>query len=72
MDFQYRVDTFFTEVLLTKVNPIGNIGYYALRIEFQMRRSPYLHAFIRTSDCPKLTHETKQEYIDSTDNHDQA
>ena len=72
MDFQYRVDTFFTEVLLTKVNPIGNIVYYALRVEFQMRRSPHLHAFIQTSDCPKLTHETKQEYIDSTDNHDQA
>ena len=57
---------------LTKVNPFGNIVYYALHIDFQMRRSPDLHAFIRSSDCPKLMHETKQEYIDFTYNHDQA
>ena len=53
--FQYRVETFFAEVLLSKVNPIGNIVHYALRIEFQMRGSPHLHALIWTSDCPKLT-----------------
>ena len=29
--FQYRVETFFNEVLLSKVNPIGKIVYYALR-----------------------------------------
>lgn len=27
--FQYRVETFFTEVLMTKANPIGKIVYYA-------------------------------------------
>ena len=58
--------------MLTKVNPIGKIVYYALRVEFQMRGSPHLHASIWTSDCPKLTHETKQEYIDFIDNHVQA
>ena len=62
--FQYRVETFFTEILLANANPIGKIVYYALRIEFQMRGSPHLHALIWTDDCPKLTHETKQEYID--------
>lgn len=42
--FQYRVETFFSEVLLSKANPIGKIVYYALRIEFQMRGSPiYMH-----------------------------
>ena len=29
-----------------------------------MRGSPHLHALIWTDDCPQLTHETKQEYID--------
>lgn len=38
--FQYRVETFFIEILLTDVNPTGKIVYYALRIEFQMRGSP--------------------------------
>ena len=69
---QYRVQTFFAEVLLSKVNPIGNIVHYALRIEFQMRRSPHLHALIWTTDCPKLTRETKQDYINFIDTHVQA
>ena len=38
--FQHRVETFFSEVLLSQINPIGKITYYALRIEFQMRGSP--------------------------------
>lgn len=58
--FQYRVETFFTEILLTDVNPIGKIVYYALRIRFQMRGSPHLHALIWTSDCPKLTPDTEE------------
>ena len=57
--FQHRVETFFSEVLLSQINPIGKITYYALRIEFQMRGSPHLHALIWTSDCPRLTSENK-------------
>lgn len=67
--FQYRVETFFTEVLLSSANPIGKIVYYALRIEFQMRGSPHLHALIWTSDCPKLASETKESYIEYIDQH---
>ena len=70
--FQYRVETFFKEVLLSNANPIGKIIYYALRIEFQMRGSPHLHALIWTSDCPKLTHENKEVYIEYIDKHVQA
>ncbi|XP_028414140.1 uncharacterized protein LOC114537203 [Dendronephthya gigantea] len=67
--FQHRVETFFTEVLLRANNPIGKIMYYALRIEFQMRGSPHLHALIWTSDCPKLTSDSKEAYIQFIDNH---
>ncbi|KXJ10338.1 ATP-dependent DNA helicase PIF1 [Exaiptasia diaphana] len=70
--FQYRVETFFTEVLLSNANPIGKIVYYALRIEFQMRGSPHLHALIWTSHCPKLKKDNKQAYIDFIDKHVQA
>lgn len=70
--FQYRVETFFTEIVLTNAHPIGKIVYYALRIEFQMRGSPHLHALIWTSDCPKLTQDTKQDKIDYVDQHVQA
>jgi hypothetical protein len=70
--FQYRVETFFRDVLLTNANPIGNIVFYALRIEFQMRGSTHLHALICTSDCPELTNDTTDAYIFSIDQHVQA
>lgn len=70
--FQYRVETFSTEILLTDVNPIGKIVYYALRIRFQMRGSPHLHALIWTSDCPKLTPDTEEAYVNYIDQHVQA
>ncbi|XP_028408493.1 uncharacterized protein LOC114531049 [Dendronephthya gigantea] len=70
--FQHRVETFFSEVLLSHCNPIGKITYYALRIEFQMRGSPHLHALVWTSDCPKLTSESKDAYVAFIDEHVQA
>lgn len=70
--FQYRVETFFTEVLLSKSQPIGKIVYYALRIEFQMRGSPHLHSLIWTEDCPKLTSETREAYREFIDKHVRA
>ena len=70
--FQHRVEMFFTEVPLSKSQPIGKIVYYALRIEFQMRGSPHLHALIWTEDCPKLTSDTKEAYIEFIDKHVQA
>ncbi len=71
-DFQHRVETFFTEILLSKLNPIGKIVYYALRIEFQMRGPPHLHALIWTSDCPTLTSENSEAYVKFVDKHVQA
>ena len=60
--FQHRVETFFSEVL-SSINPIGKITYYALRIEFQMRGSPHLHALVWMADCPKLTPDKKFAYV---------
>ena len=57
---------------LNNAKPIGKIVYYALRIEFQMRGSPHLHALIWCDDCPKLTHDNKEAYIDYMDKHVQA
>lgn len=41
--FQLKVETFFTEALLTKVNPIGIIAFHALYFEFKVQGSPHLH-----------------------------
>ena len=70
--FQYRVETFFTEVLLTNAKPFRKIVNYALCIEFQMRVSPHLHALIWCDDCPKLNGNNKQAYVDYIDKHVQA
>lgn len=70
--FQYRVETFFTEVLLTNAKPFGKIVNYALCIEFQMRVSPHLHALIWCDDCPKPNGNNKQAYVDCVDKHVQA
>ena len=71
-NFQYRVETLFTEVLLSESKPVGKIVYFALHIEFQMRGSLHLNALIWTEDCPKLTSETKEYYIEYIDKHVQA
>ena len=65
--FQYRVETFFKEVPMSNATPIGKIIHYALRIEFQMRGSPHLHALVWTADCPKLSHETIPAYTKFVD-----
>ena len=69
---QYKVETFFKEVLISNANPVGNIVYYALRIEFQMRGSPHVHGLIWTFDCPKLSSETVEAYRECIDKHVQA
>ena len=33
--FQYRVEVFFKEIFIN--GPVGNVGYYAIRVEFQFR-----------------------------------
>ena len=47
--FQYRVETFFTEILLSDVDSIGKIVYYALRTEFFKREVHliYMHIYGR-------------------------
>ncbi len=62
--FQHSVESFFSEVLLSKINPIGKITYYALSFELQVRGSPHLHALIWTSDCPRLTSNSKDAFVD--------
>ena len=45
--------------------PLGKTKYYALRVEFQERGSPHVHAFIWILNAPKIGNET--EYIAFTE-----
>ena len=59
--FQYRVEIFFKVIVLH--GPLGKTSYYAIRVEFQVRGSPHIHSFMWIINAPKLSKETKDEYI---------
>ena len=48
--------------------PLGKKRYYTICIEFQVRGSPHIHSFIWILNAPKLTKESRQEYIQWVDN----
>ena len=51
--FQYRLDTFWKDFLLSKAHPIGEITDYMIRIEFQERGSPHAHCIVWIKNTPK-------------------
>jgi len=46
---------------------LGETIYYGIRVEFQVRGSPHIHSFLWTKNAPKLTADTKTEYISHID-----
>ena len=60
--FQYRVESFFKEILLHRNSPIGKVVNYALKVEFQFRGSLHLHAFVWCSEIPALSKENSDFY----------
>ena len=61
--FQYRVETFFKEIILHKKSPLGSVENYAIKVEFQFRGLLHVHCFIWVKNAPLLTRETKHEYV---------
>ena len=59
--FQYRVEIFFKVIVLD--GSLGKTSYYAILVEFQVRGSLHIHSFIWILNAPKLSNETKDEYI---------
>ena len=51
--FQYRLNTFFQDVLRSNAKPLGEIVEYGIRIEFQSRGSPHAHCVLWIKDAPK-------------------
>ena len=47
--------------------PLGKTSYYAILVQFQVRGSPHIHSFIWILNAPKLSKETKDEYIQWVD-----
>ncbi len=61
--FQFRLETFFTDFLKSKACPIGLVTDFLLRIEFQTRGSPHCHSLIWIQDAPKLNHSKDEDVI---------
>ena len=54
---QYKGQVFFKKIVLDGF--FGKTKYYALRIEFQERGSPHVHAFVSILDAPRISDETE-------------
>ena len=65
--FQYRVEAFFKEILLSPDSPIGQVQHYVIKVEFQFRGSPHIHAFLWVPAAPVLNSETKDSYLSFVD-----
>ena len=52
--FQHRLESFFSQYLLSSVHPLGHITDYVIKVEFQMRGSPHGHCLLWVKDAPKL------------------
>ena len=65
--FQFRLERLFKDLLLNSNDPIGKILYHAIRIEFQFHGSPHAHCFIWISNCPIITEETIDSYLEFLD-----
>ena len=51
--FQYRLSTFFQDVLKSNAKPLGEIVEYGIRVEFQARGSQHAHCVLWVKDAPK-------------------
>ena len=65
--FQHRLESFFSQYILSDAHPIGNVTDYVTKIEFQMRGSPHAHCLLWVRDAPRIDEDTDEvvcEFID--------
>ena len=51
--FHFKLQSFFTDVILSDSAPLGKISNYFYRIEFQQRGSPHAHAILWVEGAPQ-------------------
>ena len=52
--FDYQVQTFIRDFLLSDCAPLGQVEDWFYRVEFQQRGSPHIHMLIWIKDVPKF------------------
>ena len=58
--FQHRLESFFSQYILSDAHPIGNVTDYVIKIEFQMRGSPHAHCLLWVRDAPRIDEDTDE------------
>ena len=59
--FGNRLESFFSDFLMAKAHPLGNISEHIEKIEFQARGSPHAHCLLWVKDAPKVDKETDED-----------
>ncbi|XP_052809481.1 uncharacterized protein LOC128237946 [Mya arenaria] len=65
--FQFRLDLFMKDMILSDSQPLGHVRHFFYRIEFQQRGSPHAHGVLWIDDAPDVEHskpEDVSEFID--------
>ena len=63
--FQYQVEVFFKEIIVD--GPLGKVIYHAIRVEFQVHDSSYIHCFRWILNASILNTGSEEEHITSVD-----
>ena len=59
--FNYRVQKFFTCIMLKENSPFGVMVDYFYRVEFQQRGSPHIHGMAWIKNAPQYNVNTDEE-----------
>ena len=65
--FQYRLEAFFSQYILSPTHPLGDITDFVIKIEFQMRGTPHEHCLLWVKNAPKINHDSDElvcQFID--------
>ena len=65
--FENRIESFFSDFLLSKANPLGEITEHVEKIEFQVRGSPHAHCLLWVKDAPRVDVNTEEEVCEFVD-----
>uniref|UniRef100_A0A9J8ADG0 ATP-dependent DNA helicase n=1 Tax=Cyprinus carpio carpio TaxID=630221 RepID=A0A9J8ADG0_CYPCA len=61
--FDFRWHCFLKEVLMSPVQPIGEIVDYFYRVEFQQRGSPHVHCLFWIKNAPQIDKNSDEEVV---------
>ena len=69
--FHHRVQSLFTDVILSPASPLGKVNRYFYRIEFQQCGSPHIHAILWVENAAQ-PNEFSEKISDFVENYIQA